>query len=149
MGGPSGRSGTGRGTLWKVQDGSGNLGEVREGVRFGRPSLKSGRDGGTSLRVYGPSRKSGIGQGTVREVWDGLEDPRGGLGLVKRPQGGPGRVGGRSRGSVMGWGNLEEVRKESGDSRGVLGLVKDHGEVQEGSRDPRGCLGRDRDSLGW
>ena len=53
--GPSGRSGTGRGTLEEVWDGSGILGEVLDGLRDSRGGL--GRVG----------------------------DPRGGVGLFEEP----------------------------------------------------------------
>ena len=105
--GPSGRSETGRGTLWEVRDGlvdpQGGLGRVggptgRSGT--GRETLEAGWDGsedtlGSSGWVGGPLERSKIGRGTIPEVRDGSGDPQkiqdglgdtsGGLEQVKGP----------------------------------------------------------------
>ena len=64
-----GRSGMGRGTHGEIEDRSGKLEEVRDGLRDCPWSL--GRVGGTSLM-------SGIGRGTLGEVRDGSGDLWGG-----------------------------------------------------------------------
>ena len=101
------RFGTGRGTLGEVQDRSGKLLEVRDGL--------ADPQGGPG-RFEVPSWRSWTGRGTLGEVRDGLWDPRGG----------PGRIGGHSGRSGMGRGTLEEVRVlgpsgRSGTGRGTLG----------------------------
>ena len=59
VGGPSGRFGTGRGTLGEVGKGRGTLREVRDG------SWDPQRD---PKWVRGPSGRSGTGRGTLGEV---------------------------------------------------------------------------------
>ena len=71
--GYSRRSVTGRGTLGKVQDGSGTLGEVQD---------ESGDPPGGPGRVRGLSRRSRTGWVTLPKVWDGSGDSRKGPGGV-------------------------------------------------------------------
>ena len=59
VGGPSGKSGTGRGTLREIRNGSGD-------------SLVG------LVRVGGPSGRFEMGRGTLGEVLDRSGDPRGG-----------------------------------------------------------------------
>ena len=64
----------GRGTLWEVQDRSGDL-------------------WGGLGQVGGPLGRSEIGWGTRLEVLEGPEDPRGLPGWSWDPRKGPGRIG--------------------------------------------------------
>ena len=71
-----GRTGTGRGTLEEVWDGStdprGGPGNPRRSPeRVGGPLVRSGKG-------RGPSGRSGTGRGTLGEVRDESGDPRGG-----------------------------------------------------------------------
>ena len=135
--GPSGKSGTGRGTLGEVRNRSGDL-RVGEGQVRG-PTRRSGTDRGTYGEVQDgsvdyprglgwdgePSGRSGTCRLTLGEVRDGSEHPRKGPKWVGGPPGVrawsgdpwvfPGRVGGPSG--------------RSGTDRGT------HGEVQDGSVD--------------
>ena len=83
VGGPLGRSGTGRGTLEQVRARSRDLGEVRGTigkVRDGSEDLRGGPG-----RVGGPLGRFGPGRGTFREVQNRSRDPRVGLRRVKGP----------------------------------------------------------------
>ena len=60
VGGPSGKSGTGRGTLVEVRDGWGNLGEDLDGWLDNQ---------GGSGRVGGPSERFGTGGGPSGRSW--------------------------------------------------------------------------------
>ena len=94
IGGPSGRSGTGRGTLKEVRDGSedlwggpGGVGEPRGGLggvigRLGKFGMGRG--------LYG---RSGTDRGTLGEVRDGSRDDRGGPERVEDSWLGPRRLG--------------------------------------------------------
>ena len=119
VGGPSGRSETGRGTLEEVRDG---LGDPRGSQGWnvdlaGGPVWVRGPLGGPG-QVGGPSWRFGTGRGTLGEVLDGSEAPREGSRRVGRakgryetvrgihgevgdksenPPGGPGQVGGSFR----------------------------------------------------
>ena len=107
VGGPSGRSGTGRGSLGYVRNGCGDhwggpegVGELSVRYGTGRETLEEVRNwsrtlgevrnGSEDSRVYTgwvprpipyiPSGRSGTGQGTLGEVRDVLGDPQGGSG---------------------------------------------------------------------
>ena len=86
--GPSGRYGTGRGTL------GGGAGWV------GGPSRRSGTGRGTigevRYRLGGHSQRTGMGRRTLPKVWDGSGDPPGGPRLV----GGPYWLAGTGRGNL-------------------------------------------------
>ena len=77
VGGPSGRSGTGRGMIWEVRNGSGTLDSVWDGLW-------------DPWEVRYWLGRSGTGRGTLREVWDGFLDSRVGPGWL----GGPSRRSG-------------------------------------------------------
>ena len=142
-----GRSRTGWGTLWEVQDGSWSFREVRNGSE--EPPNGPGR-------VGGPSGKSGMDRETLGEVRDGSRDPprgkfrgtgeppygRDGSG---DPRGSPGRVGGSSGRSGTGWRTLGAVRDWSRD----LGEVRDRWvDPQVGPGHVGGPLGRSVTSRG-
>ena len=98
VGGPSQRSGTGRGTLEEVQDGSRD------------PPGGPGRVGGPSGKSWKEQGIPGMfvtGQRTLGEVGDRWGDTRGGLG----------RVGGPSERSGSGRGTHGEDRDGLGDPR--------------------------------
>ena len=125
--GPSRRTGTRRGTLEDVRDGSGSLPEVDNGL--GDPRGSPGRDeepsgrlgkgrgtprGGTG-RDGGPSERFGTGRGTLGKVREGSRDLWGGPGRVEGPSGGLVRVGRPSLRFGQGRGTLREVLDGSGD----------------------------------
>ena len=78
VGGPSGRTGTGRGTLPEVLDGSGDpLGSPNGlGEPFRRSETGQGNPWGGLGRVGRLFGWSVTGRGTLGEVWNGLGDPR-------------------------------------------------------------------------
>ena len=152
--GPLGRSGTGRGTLKVVRDGS--LDPWNGQGRVGGPSrtswtvrwtLEEDRDGSGYPRE-GPRWFVGPSIGEVR---DGSRDPLRGTGRVAGPTGRSGTVrwtiGKVQGGSETSWrfGMGREPLGRSGTVRGTLREVRhglgDLGEVRDGSDDPWEGLG--------
>ena len=83
VGGPSWRSGSGRGTLLEVLKWSGNPPVGLEVV--GVPFWRSGDPPGGPEVVGGPSRRFGSGWGTLPEVLKWSSDPPEGLEVVGGP----------------------------------------------------------------
>ena len=154
MRGHSGRTGTAEGPCTWAGTGWETLREVRDA--FGDPRKGPGwvvRPLGRSGTGQGPSGRSGMDQGTLWEVRTGL-GPMGRSGTGREtlgefqdeswdPPGGSGWVTGHKRRTQTGRGTLLEDRDGSREPRGGPGWVHwIHGEVWDGSGDPRGSQGR-------